>query len=495
MNNQRTSLVNKVLQNIIANKLLHTDDHVVAAVSGGADSVAMLYILHEISLQRKLKITVAHLHHGIRGIQADKDLVYVKSIASKLGLTFVSHRVNVPAIARKNKKSIEMAGRDARYRFLIETAQRVNANVIATAHTLDDQAETIILKLARGAGRTGLSGIPRSIEYNGIRIIRPMLDITRKEIEDFLQTKKILYRQDMSNKNTEILRNCVRHEILPLLRKKLNPQFDRVLARTVETFREEDNYLDAIARRYLARSINMDKYNCGNAKLKVKLLKRLPLAIRRRVLIQWLGMCGYPVEQIEFSPIDRIAHIIDNTSKPAKVQLTEHWLVTLRYENLEVVQVDTSLQPLKRAVAVKIPGETVIHKLGIRIITYLKRGCNRYALTTENELSSSVLLDVSKLKYNKKLYVRSWKYGDRMRPAGMSGSRKLQDIFVDMKIPAERRHLLPIFLCNKEIVWFPGYRMAEGWQVRTPSKKSILLEVKSLCKTKDNQHQNKAIGG
>lgn len=480
MNNQRTSLADKVLQHIIANKLLHTGDHVVAAVSGGADSIAMLYILHEISLQRKFKITVAHLHHGIRGVQADNDLVYVKSIASKLGLAFVSRRVNVPAIARKNKKSIEMAGRDVRYRFLLEIAQRVSANVIATAHTLNDQSETVILKLVRGAGRTGLSGILRSTEYNGIRIIRPMLDITRKEIENFLQARKILYHQDISNKNTEILRNCVRHEILPLLRKKLNPQIDRVLARTAEIFREEDDYLDAITRKYLARAINMDDHDCGYAKIEVKCLKRLPLAIQRRVLTQWLGMCGYPVEQIKFSAIDHITHIIESTSKPAEVQLTGRLSVMFRYGNLEIVQINTSLQPLKRAVVVKIPGETVIHKLGIRVITSFKKKCYRHGKTIGNELSSSVLLNASKLKHNRRLYVRSWKHGDRIRPVRMDGTRKLQDIFVDMKIPRERRHLLPIFLCNKEIVWFPGYRMAEGWQVKTSSKKSILLEVKPL---------------
>jgi len=486
MNNRHTNLVRKVLQYITEYKLVKKGDHVIAAVSGGPDSIAMLYILHQISPQLKLKITVAHLHHGIRGVHADRDLLYVKNIASKLGVDFVSRRVNVPAIARKKHLSLEMAGRNVRYCFLSETAQKIKATVIATAHTLDDQAETILLKLARGAGRSGLSGIARVTEYNGVRVIRPLLNITRKEIEQFLHEHKISYREDASNRNVEILRNCVRHEILPLLRQKLNPQIETILARTAEIFQEEEEYLNTIARKSLNKIFSSE--NPG-IKIDTKYLRRVPLAIRRRILILWLERCGYPVEKIEFDMVNRIAHMIEKSSRPVQLHLAGQWTVTCRYGNLELLQPDASLQPLKRKITVKIPGETIIRKLGIYIVSSLRKKGYKNASRSGNNFQSCALLDANKLKKNgEKLYVRTWRNGDRMHPSGMKGSRKLQDIFVDMKIPVERRRLLPLFLCGREIIWVPGYRIAEGWE-GTFSKKTLLIEIKPL--DKHNNTKNK----
>ena len=216
--------------------------------------MALLLILHALAPVFRIKLTVAHLNHGIRGKSAAADAAFVRKLARTLGLPCVCGRANVPRLARKSRLSVEMAARQARYAFLSEVARTVEADVLATAHTADDQAETILLKLARGAGPRGLAGIPREGRVNGLRVIRPLLDIPRKDIVRYLRSRRQSWREDESNDSLAHLRNRIRHKVLPLLESELNPEIRPALIRTAEILREEDRCLDGMARACLAGS-------------------------------------------------------------------------------------------------------------------------------------------------------------------------------------------------------------------------------------------------
>ncbi len=464
-------IIGKVYNFVKKHKLLSPGQHVLAAVSGGADSVALLYILHELADSMQIKITVAHLNHGLRGKEADKDAAFVRQAAKKLRLPFVLGRADVAGEARCNGVSLEMAGREARYKFLARTARKTGAGIIATAHTADDQAETLLLKLARGAGPRGLCGISKETFLHGIKIVRPLLGTDRNEIIDFLKRKHISWREDESNKDLMFLRNRVRHEILPLLEKKLNPAIRQTLLKTAEVLRDEDQWLEVLA-------LDMLEDCRSDSGLVIERLKRLPVAGLRRVVRLWLVSAGVDSEQAGFDTIAGIAKLLTGKGGAKKMDAGQGWIVSRHYGKLQV-QKGNSKAPVCdvpfRAV-LKVPGETVLAKNGFRIIVSKEKGLIKVRGTKPGALPAKASISASAVG-RKKIYVRSWKPGDRIKPFGMSGSKKIQDIFVDAKVPVEERSNIPIFECDGEIIWLPGYRVAQGWEVSDPADISLQIDI------------------
>ena len=459
--------------------------HAVIAVSGGADSMAMLIALNETAPLLKIRLTVAHFNHHIRGKAAAADARFVKQIANKLELPFVIGELDVPKLARRDGISIEMAARKARYDFLARTVRKLKADAIATAHTADDQAETILLKLARGSGPRGLSGIPRETRINGVPVIRPLLDVTRAEIEAFLLERKQPWREDKTNRDLSYLRNRVRHEILPLLESNLNPKIRETLVKTADIMREEDQLLDQMARKALSKiAAPISRRTPGKTKfaLNVVKLRKYPLALRRRVISLWLGNCDVPAEAIDFDGIARVEKLAEQKEGSGQVDVALGWIITRRHAILAAVRGNKHTsesrghRPVAAARKVRIPGRTVLKRAGLVITTSLNPGLMKQGKLRIGEFpafASLRLMPLDKIR----LLVRSWRHGDRMEPFGMNGSKKLQDIFVDGKIPVDERGDVPVFECKGRIVWIPGYRVASGWEVENPGDVALQIRV------------------
>ena len=363
------------------------------AVSGGADSVALLVGLQRVAPGLGIQLRVAHLHHGLRGAEADADARFVRALAKRLKILCVTGRADVRALARKEKISIEMAARAARYAFLADAARRWGrrggAAAIATAHTMNDQAETVLLRLARGAGLRGLAGIPPERLEGEVRVVRPLLGVRRAAIEVFLKEAGQAWREDSSNDDRAMLRNRVRHEVLPLLAARLNPRIVETLARTAEILRGEN---ESRVGASLATPAGADK------------------------------------------------------RRPYKMG----------------------------SITVRVPGETRVPELGVGVETCEGRKVIRERGKAVGALPARASIAWARLG-RRKLVVRSWRAGDRMAPLGMAGSKKLQDVFVDAKVPAARRGRVPVFACGGEIVWIPGYRVARGWEIRGGER---ILEIR-----------------
>jgi tRNA(Ile)-lysidine synthase len=226
---------------------------VILGVSGGADSVGLLYILHFLSGQLGFQLAAAHLHHGTRAEASDADRAFVQQLCWSLGIPCFTREVDVPARAVMSRQSIEMEARTARHEFFSELVQSTQADAVVLAHTAGDQAETFLLKLARGAGLRGLSGMNWSQELEGFRVVRPMLGVNRSEIEGFLGRHGLNWREDASNSDLRFRRNCVRREVLPFLEEKLNPNMRQTLLRTMDLLREEDAWISEVAATCLKR--------------------------------------------------------------------------------------------------------------------------------------------------------------------------------------------------------------------------------------------------
>ena len=243
-------MLKKVRKTIADAALLERGDHLLVAVSGGPDSVALLWTLVILSPEYELRLTTAHLNHGLRGAEARAEERFVQSLSAGMGIDCISKTVDIRALRKGSGKSLEEVGREERYRFLDATAAACGAEKIATGHQRDDQAETVLINLLRGSGLEGLKGIVPAREG---RIIRPLLQVGREEILEFLGREGLTYFMDRSNMSPHFLRNRIRHQLIPELIARYNPGIVKGLSRTAEIVRREDDYLQAMVRQTLCR--------------------------------------------------------------------------------------------------------------------------------------------------------------------------------------------------------------------------------------------------
>lgn len=448
--------------------MLSPGDCVVVAVSGGADSVALLHVLHRLARDSNYRLVAAHLDHCLRGEESALDAKFTASLARKIGIPCVKGRADVRKLAANGGVSIEMAARQARYRFLVETAREKGAVAIATAHTANDQAETFLLRLARGGGAAGLSGIPWVGQRNGIRLIRPLLGTTRAGIESYLRREGVEWREDSTNADPSYLRNRVRHEIIPLMEARLNPSIREAVCRAAELLREENAWLDSEAAGRLASCSVRDE-------LDVRALASEPPALRRRMLRRWLADCGYPPDLFDYGVMRRAESLLRTARGSRRVALSGGWMLRREYGRLRL-SCGKSDKPAKFDVKLKIPGSTLIAGAGLRVTVGSGPDIVKPQRQRIGELPAAASLSIRRWR-GRTVRVRSRRPGDRMAPFGIRGSRKLQDILVDAKVPVSARDRIPVFECGGEIVWIPGYRIAAGWAVSGGDAAALQLSI------------------
>ena len=417
-------VVEAIQSAISRNGLIPAGVKVVAGVSGGADSVALARALHQL----KIPITIAHLNHQLRGAASDDDEIFVCNLAKELGLPVIVKRSDVRTLAADSGLSIEMAARRARHAFFSEFEK----GVIALGHHADDQVETFLLRLTRGAGTEGLCGMPFFQRIGPLQLIRPMLGIPGAAIIEWLSASGFAWREDASNSDESFLRNRVRHTILPLLEKELNPNLRKTLLRTMDILREENSWMDAVADQ-------ADVAEQGPAP------SALPLAARRRLLRKWLFDQG--VDDPGFQAVDKILALIDRGTGTAVFEISARQRVLVEYG-------------IPRLEEKGEAPDNPVFRLTIEQGTGWKRDSGRGVGMLPAEASFS-----AKRVGEAPIEVRTWRPGDRMTPLGTGGSRKLQDIFTDEKIPKAQRSDIPVVVCRGEIIWLPGYRTAKGWEV------------------------------
>ncbi|NQU38521.1 MAG: tRNA lysidine(34) synthetase TilS [Lentisphaerae bacterium] len=480
MTSRRSTLVSDLATNLKRRGLLNGHSHLLLAVSGGADSVALLVALNALKPSMGLELTVAHLDHQLRGAEARSDAAFVGALSRKLKVACVTGRRDVRRLARRKHLSIEMAAREARYHFLQQTALKQGASVVVTAHNADDQAETVLLRLARGCGPAGLGGIRWRVRLSdllpgvrdtGLEVIRPLLDRSRVEIEAFLHQQGQTWREDASNASVAFLRNRVRHELLPLLETRLNPKIRTALWRTADILSEEEVWLDQMA--------DVSLRSCADAdgRLERSALTALPPPLGRRVIRKWLMASALPVESMDWSLAERVGALAADACGSRAVDLPGPWRVVRRYGFLAVVASRSAPEPF-RVVLTRV-GETLLPEQGLRILIERRPGVVRERGASPGVLPATASLS-AKAVGRRRLYVRCPRPGDRIQPYGMRGSKKLQDILVDAKLPAEQRGELPLLECGGEIAWIPGYRIAHGFRVEDEESPALHIRIERL---------------
>ncbi len=465
-------LVERACKTLSRFQMISPGDRLLVAVSGGPDSTALLHFLWTHQEEWRISLVVGHLHHGIRGGEADEDAKFVSTLCRNWGIPCQIGRVDVPALRFAKRWTMQEAARYARYEFLLRTAIEFRATTIATAHTADDQAETVLMALLRGAGPGGLAGIPplseRRVGDTIVKIVRPFLEVWRSEVLDYCRANGLSFREDSSNRQTLYLRNRVRHHLIPLLSAEYNSKIKRALCRLGDILREEDRYLKTQAISFLTTLL--EPGDASSFRLKREGLPK-DLALLRRVLYETL-------RSLEVEPtwdsVQRLVEALQSSSSPS-FTLPGALRVSVRPEALYLRKTGKETPP-SFEVPLEVPGVTDLPELRLQIEAILlsKEEGSTYPLLEEG----SARLDYSRVKGQ--LWVRSWRPGDRLRPLGLSGTKKLQDLFVDCKVPRPERHKIPIFVDEEKILWVPGLALSEEVKVQDATQQILLLRLLPL---------------
>jgi tRNA(Ile)-lysidine synthase len=453
------TLLKDVRQTIQDFHLVDSGQTLLLAVSGGADSVAMLHILAQLRDSLHIQLIVAHLNHGMRP-DAAKDALFVEAMVRHMGIACVRETVDVPAYQRQHRLSPEDAARRLRYAYLRATARQRGADRIAVAHTADDQAETILMRLLRGAGLRGLAGIP---PRRG-SIIRPLIRAQRRDIVAFLHKHHIPFRDDPSNHQRQYLRNRLRLDLMPYLRQQYNPRLTEALCTTAHLLAEDEATLQALAYEHLqAARLPWQSAPVG---LRIDRLRHLPVALQGRMLRQVLSEVSGHLHDITAQHIAAILQLLQTDSGSRKVTLPHHLLVERRYDVLLIQQQSPQL-PITVEEPVRIPSPCEMKALGITLVSDLLAVPASGFFPTGDEAwldATTVGLDVR---------LRTRRNGDRFQPLGSPHTKKLKDFLIDAKIPRAERDRLPLVVTPHGIAWVVGRRIAE-WAKITPATHTIL---------------------
>ncbi|NPV48016.1 MAG: tRNA lysidine(34) synthetase TilS [Armatimonadetes bacterium] len=437
-------------------QLLAAGDRVLVAVSGGQDSVALATLLADLRQELQLDdLVIGHLHHGLRGAAADADQASVKALAERLGCGFVTERVDVAQLARERRVGIEVAGREARYAFLQRAAESHQCSKVALGHTATDRAETLLMNLMRGAGLRGLASIP---PRRGI-FVRPLILATRQDTADFCRSRGLRVCEDSSNSDVAYRRNRVRAELIPQLEAQYGPGVEAALCRAAEHAWQELEWTEPlVAETYQRCSV-------GGA-LRVAEVQALAPGLRLRVLRHFLQRAGFPVRDIGTERWEALSELVAGGETGKRVELARGLSVCLEYGLLKVGS-SAPGPSWEQEITLSVPG---------RVSLPDGRSVVAEWVTGEVPEGGPAVGVLDADRAGPELQVRLCRPGDRFVPSGMRGRKKLQDYFVDAKVPRAQRRPL-VVLARGEILWVVGHRLAETARPSETTRRFLVVRV------------------
>jgi tRNA(Ile)-lysidine synthase len=448
----------KVLRFIKENDLILHGERILVALSGGPDSVFLLHFLNKYKKKYKIEIGAAHINHLLRGKESNRDNMFCEAICDELSIPFYNLSRNIKSLAKKNKTSLEVAGRKIRYEFFEKISESNGYNKIATAHNADDNAETVLINLIKGAGLKGIAGIP----IRRKNIIRPILSITKKEILDYLEANKFEYRIDQSNLSNEFERNFLRNEVIPLIHKNINP---------------------ALSNSILNTSLNLQRLNYWIENYTNKINSEIREIKNKRVMIpdEIIGMdddfmTSYILKDIiddnfmvKLESKD-LKKLLSLKKKPSgKSEELSSNLRAFRERNHIFIKKNISAKKIG-SIRINIGDEVRINKKIFSITkaegTMLKIGKSKY----EEYISGD--------KINTSFEVRFWHDGDKFIPIGMKGTKNISDYINDLKINSFEKKDQLVLVNSGKIVWVIGKRLDDRFKITSNTKKVLKLCLK-----------------
>jgi len=456
------TFIDKVFSAIEKYEMLRGDEKVLVGLSGGPDSVCLLHVLHRLKDRLALDLAALYIDHGLRPDETRAEIEFCRQLCGELLVEFLDRSIDVRTYAKEHGSNLQEAARELRYMTFERVAYEIGAKKITLGHTIDDQLETFFMRMFRGSGPKGLSGIPPG---RGM-IIRPLLDVDREDIENYLKQENKSFIMDSSNLKKDYLRNKLRLELIPEM-KKMAPHITQSIARTMDILREEEKYFEIIIAKTLMKLISRktDK-RIELFLLPLEVMDRVILRrVLRRALDETRGLRG-----IEFVHIENIIELVKHGRQGDRICLPRGLRIVKDYATLVL----TSEIPEKLgSFILNVPGEVVLKEIG----TVIKASVEHEREEYDRERTTAVF-DAGKT--GTELTIRSREKGDFFYPAGFGRKKKLQDYFVDEKVPRDERDAIPIVITGNDIVWIAGYRGDERFKVSESTKMFLKIKLYKL---------------
>ncbi|HET57420.1 MAG TPA: tRNA lysidine(34) synthetase TilS [Deltaproteobacteria bacterium] len=456
----------KVLKTIKKYGMIDPGERVGVAVSGGSDSVALLTVLHDLVPRGGFSLVVVHVHHGLRGAESDRDADFVKTLADGLGLPLATGTIPPGTLSDGGGASLEDRARRERYRIFDEIGKLHGLTKMALGHTLDDQAETVLMKFLRGAGAAGLRGM---LPVRDGFFIRPLLETTRREIQEFLDKRGILYVTDSTNEDDCYLRNRIRRRVLPELAELVNPNLAETLERTAEIFRDEEDWLKEMTNSAADRlGLRFDRVP---VEIDLAKLRDCNRALQRRLIKLCLNSVPVGGPERGFEHVEAVLSLVEGDNPSGRLDLGGGLEARREYDRLVVgrrpepdeTTVGTSFSCVARCPGVT-PIDAIARSLSLEMVDKAGAGTAGIAFMDMDTIDGL-------------LTVRNVLPGDRIQPLGMKGHKKLKSLFIDAKVPRRLRCRIPLLADARSIIWVPGICLSERVRVRKETRAVMKAEI------------------
>jgi tRNA(Ile)-lysidine synthase len=456
------TFIDKVFSAIQKHEMLRGEEKILVGLSGGPDSVCLLHILHRLKDRLALDLAALYIDHGLRPDETTGEVEFCRRLCEELSVDFLSRLIDVNTYAKEQRFNLQEAARELRYMTFESVAYEIGAKKIAQGHTIDDQLETFFMRMFRGAGPKGLSGIH---PVRGM-IIRPLLDVDREDIENYLKQENKSFIMDSSNLKKDYLRNKLRLELIPEM-KKMAPHITKSIARTMDILREEEKYFEIIIAKTLMKLIS--RKTDKRIELFLSPLEAMDRVILRRVLRRALdetrGLRG-----IEFVHIENIIELVKHGRQGDRICLPGGLRAVKDYATLILI---SEIPEKLGSFTLNVPGEVVLKEIGAVIKASIEHEEERYG-----HVRTIAVFDAGKT--GTELTIRSREKGDFFYPMGFGKKKKLQDYFVDEKVPRDERDAVPIVVTGNDIVWIAGYRGDERFKVSESTERFLKIELNKL---------------
>ena len=478
----RPALLTCLIRTVRQHQLFVPGHHLLVAVSGGPDSVALLSLLHRLVRSWRLTLTTVHCNYALRGEESDGDESFVNTFCRERQLSLVIHRPML--VKRRQRSSLQAAARDARYDFMKQLAHEVGADCIAVGHTANDQAETLLMWMLRGAGMAGLAGMSYARED---RIIRPLLAATREEVVAYLDHEGLTYRRDSSNEKPLYHRNRIRKELLPVI-TRLAPAAVRVLQRQADLLREDEQYLEQMTNNLVHALVSHDSR--GVQQVDRQALIELPVALQRRLVRAILQTYDEEGRASSLCVVESVRRVFLKGRSGVRLSLKQALVILdqglVRFSPTigKDRGYETDSGQGKRE-ALPLPVPSTVYWAGtnqqIQVQLMTRRAAEEMGRAPSQGL---VLFDAD--RFSEPLLVRAWQAGDRFSPYGMKGkSKKLQDFFTDRKVARHERGKVPLLVAPEGILWVVGMREDERFVVRSGTTRCLVVLVSNRASEKE----------
>jgi len=455
-------IFDKFYENIIEYNLINKNDNIVAGISGGIDSVVLFDLLVRLMNIIDYNLYVAHVNHGVRGDEADRDERFVEKLSQRYNIPFYSRKVDMNGYAKEKKISSEEAGRILRYEFFRKILNDVGGGKIAVAHNKNDQAETVMLRIIRGTGIDGLRGM----QFQTQDIIRPILNIKRNELEEYLTAHKLDHVEDYTNVETVYQRNKIRLELFPYIEENFNPNIVDSLYRLSKNAQIDSDALDIIAEKKY--NLLVKKKDNNSIIIEGALLNKELPAIKNRIIRKAIFCLCNDIIDIEKKHIELVTDLLEKNMTGKSLNITKGIVARISYGNLYL---ELSNQPIKTVFKPKelSIGENIAEELGLKLmIEEIDLKDVKYNLT------NTKYFDYDKIEWP--IILRTRRENDIFYPLGLGGKKKLKKYFIDKKIPQEERDRIPLVCDSNNIIWIIGYDISDIFKITNKTQRVLKMQ-------------------